>query len=703
MLQTLEQIEKEGSKVNNILLQPLSIKYINQLIADALNCSTEKSTSLGQLVNNKTQGNPFFLTQLLQYFYKEKLLSFDHNQNHWQWKISEIERVGITDNVVELTIEKITKLDEKTQNILQLAACIGNQFNLEVLSVVNDKLQITTARELQPALDSGLILPLSNDYKIPLLWNAVEISTQTSEISDAFIPKIPSNITYKFLHDRVQQAAYALIPEAEKKAIHLQVGRLLLKNTSYNELEDNIFDIVNQLNEGYQLITEQSERDELAKLNLRAGKKAKASTAYQPALRYLETGLELLASNSWNEYYRLTLELHEETLEVLYLNKKYERVEELAISVLQSVHNNLDKVKVYEALLLVYYAIFEPQKAIDTALGYLAELGIYISQKESENEIINLIKQKQKSLELVLKGKEIEDLANLPTMTDPYKLAGLQILQHIFAATATTKPALHIEIVLKQITLLITYGNAPESVGVYSYYGATICGLLRDIDYGYKFGKLAIKLQENSNVMRLEALTTHLYYGCILHWKEFLRNTKVQQQLLKGYQTGLDTGNNEFAGYTIISYCLITFFGGYTLEVVEQDYIKYTNLLKKIKIEYPYLYIRICQKIITNLVNESENKYRLFEEYSWQQEDAFLKQISNGWLLLIANFCKTISCYIFKDYFRAFESGINAEKYVNSCSYYLPAPQHNFYSSLSFLAHHHNCTVDQQKEILEKV
>jgi len=706
LMQTLEQIRKEGASVNKISLQPLGIKYINQLIADTLNCSIEKSKTLAELVTNKTQGNPFFSTQLLQFLYQENLLSFDHNKNIWHWNIEEIKRVGITDNVVELTICKINKLDEKTQNILKLAACIGNQFNLEVLSVVNNQSQIITARELQPALEEGLILPLSNDYKIALLWDQEEISRDTSEISDAFIPKIPEYIPYKFLHDRVQQAAYALIPEAEKKAVHLQVGRLLLKNTKDNELEENIFDIVKQLNEGSELITEQSETDKLARLNLRAGKKAKASTAYQPALKYLETGLGFLASNSWKKHYKLTLELHVETLEGLYLNTKYAQVEELAVKVLQETQNNLDRVKVYEALLLVYYAIFEPQKAIDTALEYLAELGVCISQKDNGSKLENRIIQEQKYLKLLLEGKEIEDLVNIPTMVAPDKLVALQILQHIFAATTTTKFALHIEIIFVQLHLLIKYGNAPQAAAVYSFYGALMCGVMRDINSGYQFGKLAINLQQKSKVMRLEALIFHLYYGCIFHWKEFLRNKEAQEQLLKGYQTGLDTGNNEYAGYAIISFCLIIFFGGFNLREVEETYIVYTKKIEKLNIEYSIFYIKICQKIIINLISEKENSFRLFKEYSWEQEDEYLKnwmQINNGWLLFIAQFCKTISCYFFKDYARAYESGINAKKYVKSCSYYLPAPQHNFYSSLSFIAHYHNCAIDQQKEILEQV
>ena len=707
LVQTLEQIQKENGQINNILLRPLEIQYINQLIADTLNCSTTKSKPLTELVNTKTLGNPFFFTQLLQYLYREELLVFNYKQNYWNWSIEEIQEVGITDNVVELTINKISNLAEKTQKVLQLAACIGNQLNLEILSIVNNKSQTTTAKELQPAIDAGLILPLSKEYKIPILWKLEEISKNTSEISKAFIPKIPQNITYKFLHDRVQQAAHALIPKNEKKLVHLLIGRLLLKDMQENETE-NIFNIVNHLNEGIDLIRKKSERHELAKLNLQAGKKAKASTAYQIASKYYKNGLKLLTFNCWDKHYKLTLDLHAETLEVLYLNKEYESVEKMAINALKKAKSNLDKVKIYEALILVYYAVFKPQKAIDTAFDFLSQLGVHVSQNKIESTIENRVRQAQKHFKSLLNKKDIETLAELPIMIDQNKIASLQILQHILGATATTNFALHIEIIFTQMDLLIEYGNTSYSPATYSYYGAILCGTTRDIDTGYQYGKLASKLQlqQNLKAKRLDPLIIHLYYGCILHWKEFIRSAKTHYSLIEGYQKGLDTGNNEFASYAIISLCLTKFFGGYNLGEINKDYSIYIKSIEKIKIEYSFFYIKICQKISINLTNRKENFYRLFNKYSLREENKYLSnwvETNNGWLLFIAYFCKTISCYFLKCYETAFENAIKAEKYVKTCSFYLPVPQHIFYSSLSILSRYNACASEQQKQILQQI
>ncbi|WP_460200236.1 ATP-binding protein, partial [Scytonema sp. NUACC21] len=627
---------------------------------------------------------------------------FDYSKKCWHWNIKEIERARITDNVVNLTIDKITKLDENTQKILQLAACIGNQFNLEVLSVINNKSQITTARELQPALESALILPLSNDYKIPLLWNQEEISRNNSEISAAFIPKIPKYISYKFLHDRVQQAAYALIPEAEKKLVHLQIGRLLLENTQEDDLDPNIFDIVNQLNAGSKLITERLDRDNLAKLNLQAGRKAKASTAYQLALQYLETSLSLLETNSWEQQYNLTREIHLETLELLCLNTQFDRIENLADNLLKKTNNLLEEVKVYQIIVSYYYTTFQVEKAIDNALEILLKLGICIS-----GHAINInerIEQQQEYIKYFLKGKKIEFLANLPIITDRYKLAIIQILQQILGAVHTTQFSLFVEVILTQINFCIEYGNSPQAAGIYNTYGMLLCTNKQYINDGYEFGKLSLKLLKKINIPKLQTLVIQMYYGQIWHWKECLRNKEAQQTLLNCFQKGIDTGEYEYASYAAINYCMIKLFGGQNLEEVDLDYKKYADLIEKLKQDFGFYNIMIFYNL-TVILSQINNIPIIIGNFQ-RQENELLKEWvvqNNEWLLLLAYFAKTIYFYLLKDYSSAFDNGIKAEKYKNCTAAYLTTPQHNFYSSLSFLAHYHNCNSEQQKIILEKL
>ncbi|GAB4182454.1 MAG: hypothetical protein Fur006_18310 [Coleofasciculaceae cyanobacterium] len=715
LMQTLEQIQQTGARVSTITLQPLSIDCVNQLIADTVNHSIEKSKPLAELAFNKTSGNPFFLTQLLQFLYTEHLLTYNPsqslssplnkggwggeeiNQGGWQWDIEQIQAVEITNNVVELMIGKIEKLDESTQNVLKLAACVGNRFDLDVLSVVNAKSVSETAAELWSALQEGLIVPLSDDYKIPLLWNQEIEPSSNSQITPSFIPNFSASIPYKFLHDRVQQAAYALIPEDQKKEVHLKVGQLLLKNTKQDELEENIFEIVNQLNIGSELITQQADRDELARLNLLAGKKAKASTAYEPALRYLETGLGLLAAASWQHQYELTLEIHVETVEAQFLNTQFEQAEKLSAFILESAKTLLDRVKVYELNIQSYIAKQQYKEAIDTALQVLAKLGVDLPSQPDKQRI----EEEQRTLKLLLGDKQIEDLANLPEMTNPNNLAAVRILMVITSATILTHPNLYFLVTLTAVNLCIKYGNPPQAAGVYVFYGGLLCGVMEDIDSGYQFGKLSLKLLERFNVRK--ALVLHFYNGYIQHWKEPIGTTI--ELILEGVNNGLETGDYEFACYDAVSYCLLMFFAGYNLEKVAQKYSEFTAFIKKLKQAYPSNYIKISSQIALNLINGAKNQYYLIEDCK-AKEDIYIKtwiQERNVWLLFLTYLGKTLLSYFFKTYDQAVKNAIQAEKYVASCRQYIIGGSYIFYYSLALIAQYPSSKKPKQKQFLEKV
>ncbi|MGB0384691.1 MAG: ATP-binding protein, partial [Ardenticatenaceae bacterium] len=274
---TLDEIQKAGTKINQIRLAPLELADIEQLIRDATGCASQQSTALAELLLPKTHGNPFFLSQFLTSLVEEQLLWFDPTGRVWQWDVGQIQQLEITDNVVEFMAGQIKKLSPKTQHALQLAACIGHQFDLRTLSVVHQRSQQQIAADLWPAVQEGLILPIGDAYKL--------IGSYEAETGDELL------VCYKFLHDRVQQAAYSLIAEARKQELHLDIGRLMLQR--FGE-EEQIFEIVNQLNFGRELIGTQKEKQQLIRLNLLAGQKAKMAMAYQTALSYFAVGIELL-------------------------------------------------------------------------------------------------------------------------------------------------------------------------------------------------------------------------------------------------------------------------------------------------------------------------------------------------------------------------------------------------------------------------
>jgi predicted ATPase/serine phosphatase RsbU (regulator of sigma subunit)/tRNA A-37 threonylcarbamoyl transferase component Bud32 len=681
---TVERIQKAGTQVDAIQLQPLLIEQVSQLIGDTLNVSTAKSEALTELVFSKTGGNPFFLTQLLEYLYQEHFLSFNYNSGNWEWNIDSIQQVGITDNVVELMVNKIGKLHASSQNVLKLAACIGNRFDLETLSVVNAKSISATANDLLSALQEGLIVPLTDGYKTPMLWDREALMLESPDSSLELFASYPAYIPYKFLHDRVQQAAYSLIPEAQKKQFHLNIGRLFLQNTPPDSLEENIFDIVNQLNKGAELIATDSEKNQLARLNLKAGKKAKDSTAYEPALQYLEAGLALLPPDSWQTEYEFTLALHVETVEVYYLNTRFEEAEQLGAVVLQEAQSLLERVKIYELKIQSQYAQLQLQLAIETALEILEPLGVVLPRTPTPEEI----EAEQNVIQELLGDRKIEDLANLPEMTDPYQLAAVRILLIVTSAAIITNPLLYPIVTLTSVRLCIQHGNSPFAAAVYIFYAQLLCGAMKNIDSGYQVGQLSLTLVDQLDVRDFKALVTHYSNGFVRHWKDPFRAIPLEQ-MQEGIQVGIETGNLENACYNAIDYTLFSTFAGYNLTEFAPRYAEYTQLTIKLKQVYSVYYIEAARGIAVNLLKEDLEDYGLIIGNSWEEEEQFLAAWVEGnalWLLFITYLAKTIAFSYLNQFDSALESAQKADLYGESSASYVVFPQHIFYYSLALVS-----------------
>ena len=415
LMLTLAEIQKGEAKVNTITLAPLAQADLNCLVADTLACSTALALPLTELVYQKTQGNPFFSTQFLKSLHEDGLIEFNFEARYWQCDIARVRTLALTDDVVEFMALQLRKLPTRTQEVLKLAACIGNQFDLAILAIVDENSLVETATALWKALQEGLILPISEVYKFyQAEGNSNSVIGNGKEFDQLPITR-EQLAKYKFLHDRVQQAAYSLIPEEQKRSTHLKIGQLLLEKTPQADREERIFDIVNHLNVGVELITQEEEREQLARLNLVAGKKAKAATAYAAAVEYFNVGKELLTANSWENQYELTLGLHTEAAEAAYLCGDFDRMEELASVVESCAKMLLDKVKVYEVQMQACMAQNKLQEALNTGLQVLKLLGVEFPSEPNPSDIGEALGETA----AILNEKRIEDLIELPQMRGP--------------------------------------------------------------------------------------------------------------------------------------------------------------------------------------------------------------------------------------------------------------------------------------------
>ncbi|MEZ2276038.1 MAG: AAA family ATPase [Microcoleus sp.] len=678
---TLSEMKKQGVVINHLSLSPLNLNQVNEFIADTLKTECVSTQRLAELVWQKTQGNPFFIKEFLKSLYTEQLLKFYPNAGAWYWDFEQIITRNITDNVVEFMADKIQILSEPTQKVLRLAACIGNKFDLTTLSTINETSQKETANELWDAIQAGLILPVGDEYKF------LKTNREANDL----------NITYKFAHDRIQQAAYSLIPPDSKQAVHWKIGQLLLQNTPPQNLQQKIFDIVNQLNFGIEAIDVQLQRDKLAQLNLIAGKKAKASAAWKPAWNYLRIGINCLSADSWLRQYDLTLALYVETVEAAILSGHVEEMEKLANLVLQQATSLLDKVKVYEVKIQAYTAQNKPLEAIDTALSVLKLLGIRFPQKPTQlNIFLELVKTK-----LSLVGKRIEDLIDLPVMTNPDKLAAMRILSTVVSAAHFATPELLPMMVFKQVNLSIKYGNTSVSSCAYATYGLILAGeTVGDIETGYQFGQLALLLLDKFNTKELKARTIFIVNYFVKHWKEHLRETL--NPLQNAYSIALETGDLEYAAYSVCVYCYHSYVLGKELATVEAEMAMYSNTLSQLKQETSYYYNQLNRQVLLNLMGQAEDKCLLIGE-SYDERKMLPLHLSAKAQNICHSlyFYKFFLCYIFQDYQQAIENAKSAEKYSDSAVGTIPL--YHFYNSLVYLAIYSDAPKSEQKLILQKV
>ncbi|MFN6560552.1 MAG: AAA family ATPase [Nostoc sp. ChiSLP01] len=684
LILTLEELQKSGANINNIVLQPLEIWHIKQLVNDTLRSCLEKSQELADLVLHKTQGNPFFVTQLLKSLYQDNLLFFNFDTGCWEWNIELIHEIDITDNVVELMVNQIQKLLPATQQVLKLAACIGDKFTLDILSIVNQKSLSETAKELWEALQAGLVLPIDSSYKIPLV---VSEDLEEQQI-----------IAYKFLHDRVQQASYSLIPDIEKKATHLKIGQLLLQQTLLEERKENVFYLVNNLNHGIDLFTLESDKYELAELNLIAAQKAKAAAAYESAMRYLKEGLRLLTVDSWQNQYELTLSIYESAVEVAYLNGDFVQMEKWANLVLQKAEIPLHQMKVYEVKIQACMAQLRPVEASKIGLQALELLGISFPASPSLSDIQQTLNETATNLAT----KKIEDLINLPLMTDIDKLAAIRMLTCMGSPTYQAAPALFPLAICEQVNLSIFYGNASFSAYGYVCYAVILNSIIQDINSAYKFGKLALSLVEKLNILELKTSIFFVAASCTMHGKVHVRETLPF--LENAYSSGLENGQFEYGCYAAVQKCHHLYFIGEELPKLEKEIAKISDVLAQLKQENALSWNAMFHQSVLNLLWPCENQCGLMGEVYKEDESLPLLETANartGLHYFYLN--KLILCYLFGDYQQAAQNAVKAEQYLDGVKAFFHVPVFHFYESLVQLAMYQLAPNARQKDLLNKV
>ncbi|MGB3494030.1 MAG: AAA family ATPase, partial [Elainellaceae cyanobacterium] len=694
---TIDEIQQNGTVIHRIALTPLELTHINRLVAETLSVDLAQTAALAQLILEKTGGNPFFVNELLTSFHTDRLIYFDYQHHLWQWDMAVLGRQSVTDNVVELLAHKLQKRSPQSQTVLQVAASIGNLFDLSTLAAVLNQSEPSTAALLHEAIAANLIQPLDPAYTLA--------DQEDLPLGDRQVA------SYQFIHDRVQQAAYFLNSAAQRQEIHWRIGQHLLDSTPPEQQEQRIFDTVNQLNAGHQLNighqlnagvapTQQTDqqRHELAGLNLQAGQKAKAAAAYRAALDYLKTAMNLVTDEIWQTDYEMAIALYSEATEVALLCQDFEQMEAFAVIVHRQGRSPLDRVQVYEVQIQARIAQDRPMEAIAIACQSLSQLGLPLPQVPSRWRI----EQAFWNAKLALGHRSVASLIDLPTMDDPTILAAMRILSRVISAASLSVPNLFVLIAIQMLTLSIRYGNTPLSAHAYANFGLILCGVRGDIDLGYRFGQLALEILARFDAKDLKAKVLLVVNDYVIPWKRHINETL--DPFLDAYQSGLETGDLEYAARSAMVYGYHSYFLGCNLDTLEREMKAYSEAIAQLRQrKFAFMNERYRQ-IVLNLLARSDDPCRLVgEAYNEDQALPEHQRANDKNAIFNVYLHKAILCYLFQQKTEALHYITQAKPYLGGATGLLLVPIFYFYESLIDLATYPQAGRSQQRVIMGRV
>jgi predicted ATPase/signal transduction histidine kinase len=660
----LGRIRGAGGEVGEIVLSPLLRDDVERLLADALHTDPARVRPLAALVFEKSEGNPFFTIQFLLALKEEALLAFDPGTSAWTWDVERIRAKGFTDNVADLMAAKLSRLAPSTQKALGQLACLGNAAGTATLALVNGESEQSMHAALWDAVSAGLV--------------------------------IRSDRTYAFLHDRIREAAYALIDEAERALAHLRIGRLLAANTAPEQLEE-IFEAVNQFDRGAAMIVSREERGQVARLNLVAGRRAKAATAYDSALQYFMAGRALLAENGWEERYRLTFELELGWAECEYLTGELALAGEHLSALSARAQTIVDSAAVTCVRINLYTTLDLSESAVEVGRDYLRRLDSQWPLRPTADHV----RQEYDRLWQLLGSGPIETLVDLPLMTDPDRCATMDVL------TVLTSPALFTDLNLfrlvvgRMATLSLEHGNSDGSCLAYAWLGGVLGTYFGDYQAGFRFGQLGLNLVEKHQLDRFSARVYLVFAVHVAHWTQQLKICRAF--LRRAFQAARDAGDLSYAAYACIDLITNRFATGDPLGEVEREAEDGLEFARKVRFGLAADCITGQLRLIRTLRGLTPD-FNCFNDADFD-EDSFSRRLESNPQLAIGA-CwywirKLQGCVYAGDGASATAAAAKVEALLWTAPTQFEHAEYHFYAALARAARCDTCAVEERSEHLQ--
>ena len=665
-LQALQnKLRSEEVLFHEIEVVNLTDKDVKSMVVELLRNDQANSSELAHLIHTKTKGNPFYINRFIRSIYEEGKLYFDNNKKEWAWKTDEIMEMNVSGNVADLMKSTISKLPAATIEVLEMAACIGVRFDLNQLAIATGIEENVLQNILQQPLAEGLI--------------------------------ISAAASYKFGHDRIQQTLYTLISEEEQKLYHLKIAKAFSARSNEDTGDEHLFDLVNHWNIGADILTDADTRKHVAELNLKAGRKARTSAAYQQGLLYFEKGLLLLDNDTWQTQYDFTLLFFDEAAELAFLCGEMDRAEQLVGVVLDHAKGLTDSVKAYEIRIQKLIAGNKQNEAIDVGLDLLKKFGIKLSSNPGKlATIVGLLKT-----QWLLRGKTSAFFENLPLNNDPEKLAICRILSELFSAAYFASPDLVPLLIFKIIHLSVKEGLSPISPFAFGAYGYILSAYMGKVDAGIHYGQVSLNVSDKLKTEELNSRLLMTYNVFLIHWKKKL--SEMNDDMERAFKSGLETGDNEYSSYLAQNITYTLFYSGADLHKLADKSEILDRQIEKFKQDLTIIRLRIFRQCIANLIYDAVEPYVLSGTI-FDEKKVNLTETSQNFLYFQnLNLQKLFLAIIFNRNDEAYEYADICEKYQESIKGSVLDLVFYFYQSLAITAIYASKTERERKPLMKKL
>ena len=544
----MEKIQSPDESYTSIILEPLSEENVHELIYDALGRREER---LGSIIYVKTKGNSFFVNQILNSFYENSVISFNFEKQIWEIDYSAVEKIGFSDNVVELLSSKAKKMDETSLKILKFASCFRAIFSINELSELLKMDPMEVLLHLQTPLEDGFI------YQIK--------KTQSEKIE------------FKFIHDRIQQAIYSLIDEKEKPGFHFDIGNYLLFQLHKSNPSELLYDITNHLNLAEPNFVLEEEFAMLLTLNVKSAHLAKDSSAYDQCSIYIEHSRRLVNENSWIYEYEAMCELYRVWAELEYLKSNLQESISIIHEGLEKITSAVDIGELYNLLVIEYTMLGQYSEAISHGIKALKILDVDLPLDNYDEAL----KIEMDNVDSGIAGRDIQEFLDFPDIQKEEIKIAIKIMNYLVPPAFMTNQPLFLVIASKMVNLSIKYGNSPDTSYGYAVYGIVLCQVRADYSMGFDFGKMAFELSLKYKDERKICLTTEVLVGHLNHWRRPLAESNNIAEV--GFRAGVNSGEIQFAGFIYLYHVYNRFYEGINLKSYYYElnkYLEFTNSTK---------------------------------------------------------------------------------------------------------------------------